>query len=73
MFRGIRGPYEENVTGKLVKRDSSSALWCLQIGHLTLFDPRSEQGRLIVMDNFYTRQVIGEQLKVLTGNECRIL
>ena len=73
MFRGMRGPYERTVTGELVQKDSPSALWCLQIGYQTLMHPCQNQGRLVVMDNFYTRHVLAEQLKRLTDNEFRVI
>ena len=56
----------------IIKKDSPSALWCLQMAHQTKSHPM-ECGRLFVTDNFYTRHALGKQLLRLTDGEARLL
>lgn len=73
LFRNLRGAVERKIDGKLVSKSSSSALWCAQMAHQTQLHAAPDCGRLMVMDNFYTRPVLARQLHVLSDGDCKIL
>lgn len=64
--------YERKLDPRLVKKESASALWCLQMSHQTKEHPMS-CGRLYVTENDYTRHVLAKQLLILTDGEENML
>lgn len=68
----MRDPLHRSIDDSLVPRHSASALWALQMTHPTRTLPAPSR-RIVVTDNFYTRQVLGEQLKRLFDNELFLL
>lgn len=71
-FKEMRDPLHRSIDDSLVPRHSASALWALQMTHPTRTLPAPSR-RIVVTDNFYTRQVLGEQLKRLFDNELFLL
>ena len=57
----------------LVDKDKPSALWVMQMAHLTkqLKDPTGK--RLVVMDNFYTRHLLARRAAKTSDDEICIL
>lgn len=71
-FRDLGGVYDRKLDVKLTKKESASALWCLQMAHQTKIFPTTD-GRLYVTDNFYTRHVFAKQLLLFTDGEAEML
>lgn len=72
LIRFLRGVAMRKFDQKMDKRDSASALRCLQIAHQTQPSPQ-RTGRLLVTDNFYTRHLLAKQIQQLTDNEVNLL
>ena len=73
IFRDLRELYDRKMDTNLVNPNSASALWCLQMAHQTKLFKTPNQKRTLVMDNFYTRHVLGRQLKILSDEDIRII
>lgn len=57
----------------LVSSPSPSMLWCAQGAHQNLKHPCHQTGRLVIMDNFYTRHLLARQLAKLSDKEFAVL
>lgn len=50
----------------------ASALWCLQLVHLTMLCKESNN-RLVVMDNFYTRHLLAIQVHQMSDKDINVI
>lgn len=55
-----------------IKHDKASPLWCLQIAQMHKNHELPGGHRVILMDNFYTRQALAKKIKSLTNDEIRL-
>lgn len=71
-FKELRGLFNRKIDENLIKSNSPSSVWCLQIMQQT-YSSKQLQGRFVVTDNFYTRHVLGRQIKSFTDGEVKLL
>ena len=57
----------------MVDKDKPSALWVMQMAHLTKMMKDPSGKRLVVMDNFYTGHLLARQVAKTSDDEIRIL
>jgi hypothetical protein len=57
----------------MVKDDSPSACWVLQMTHQTKMFPDPSGNHVIFSDNFYTRHILASSLKAVTEGEYRLI
>ncbi len=60
-----------------INRESASALWTTQLGHMCMKKPMSDvnirdKSRRIFTDNFYTRHALGQKMKEISNNELKL-
>lgn len=70
VLKTLRGLYLKNIDYKLVASDSESIGWALQITHCCQTAP-DLNGRLVVTDNFYTRNGFARLVKNMTDGEMK--
>lgn len=68
IFWELRSAFSRKMNNKLLKKNSVFALWALQTTHATNRAHRPE-GPLVVVDNFYTRHVLAEQIRQVSNGE----
>ena len=71
--RELRTPHNKALgDSNLVEKDSPTALWILQMAHLTKLLPDPSGKRAFFTDNFRARRALAKELKKMTGNEARL-
>lgn len=65
LFRELRSVYVRKIDENLVRKDSPSALWCLQMCRQVKVYP-TEGGPLYVIENFYARHLLAKNLLIMT-------
>ena len=77
LFPTLRSIYQQKFVlneKSPIPAEKPSALWCLQLAHMHhKFELPQDKKRIVFMDNFYTRHVLGKQIKSLTNDEIRII
>lgn len=73
VFQDLRRPVENSIDGSIVAKGSASVLWCAQAAHQTKVHLTPQHGRLLVMDNFYTRHTLAPQMNGLSDGEMFVL
>lgn len=73
IFRHMRGEVHRQSDKGGKPKDSAISLWCTHPAHQTQLYPSPSKRKLIVMDNFYTQQVLITQFSLLSDRNCRVL